>query len=107
MRHENLANLHYSYMDFIRHWHPVSEPYTGGDALFTAVDNGWQMEDTVRLEEHWHSGARRVVVYHFELRRGDEVMHMPVTDNPYISRVISHPDVHVVTETGEAIAKVG
>lgn len=84
----NLSNWHYAYMDLIRHWHPESEPYTGGDALFTALENGWDMSDEVKYEEHWHSGARAVLVYYFELKRGDETVVMPVLRNPYVNRIV-------------------
>ncbi|HEX2906871.1 MAG TPA: hypothetical protein VHO69_08430 [Phototrophicaceae bacterium] len=85
---QNLSNWHYAYMDMIRHWHPESEKYTGGDALFTALENGWEISKDVRFEEYWHAGVRSVLVYHFELTRGDETMVMPVIRNPYVNRIV-------------------
>lgn len=86
---KNLSNLHYDYMDMVRHYHPASEPYTGCDALFTALDGGWELDNTVTYEETWLAGARRVVLYTFTLRRGEEKMVMPIVDNPYVGRVVT------------------
>lgn len=84
----NISNWHYAYMDMIRHWHPGSEKYTGGDALFTALENGWQLNREVKFEEYWHAGVRSVLVYHFELSRDGETMVMPVIRNPYVNRIV-------------------
>lgn len=84
----NIGNWHYAYMDMIRHWHAESEQYTGGDALFTALQNGWRISDEVKYEEYWHAGVRSVLVYHFELTRDGEKMDMPVVRNPYVNRIV-------------------
>lgn len=84
----NIGNWHYAYMDMIRHWHPESEPYTGGDALFTALENGWHLHQEVEYEEYWLAGVRSVLVYRFKLSREGETMVMPVIRNPYVNRVV-------------------
>lgn len=88
MFNQNLTNLHYSYMSLVRHWHADSEPFAGGDALFTALSEGWQLGETVAYEEYWLSGVRPITVYHFQLERGPERMTMPVLTNPYVRRLI-------------------
>ncbi|MBI5667563.1 MAG: hypothetical protein HZC41_06105 [Chloroflexi bacterium] len=84
----NIGNWHYAYMDMIRHWHPESEKYTGGDALFTALENGWQLHQEVEFEEYWLAGVRSVLVYRFKLTRNGETMVMPVIRNPYVNRIV-------------------
>jgi hypothetical protein len=100
MIQEQLSDLHYAYMDMIRHWHPESEKYTGGDALFTAMEDGWQIGETVRFEEYWHAGVRAVLVYYFELNRGDETMIMPVLRNPFVNRMVRSLPVKLVPVEG-------
>jgi hypothetical protein len=89
MAAQNLSNFHYAYAHLVRHWHADSEKYAGGDALFTALDNGWEIGDTVLYEEHWNAGATCVVVYHFHLTCGAETMTMPVITNPFVRRMIA------------------
>lgn len=84
----NISNWHYAYMAMIRHWHPESEKYTGGDALFTALENGWQLHQEVEYEEYWLAGVRSVLVYRFKLTRDGETMVMPVIRNPYVNRIV-------------------
>jgi len=96
MGQPQLSNFHYAYMNLIRHWHPESELYTGADALFTAVENGWQIGDTVRYEAHWLLGGRSVTVYYFDLKRGKEQMTMPILTTPYIRRALQSMNVKLV-----------
>jgi hypothetical protein len=96
MAAQNLSNFHYGYSHLVRHWHAGSEKYAGGDALFTALDNGWNVEETVVYEEHWNSGAQCVVVYQFRLRKGAESMVMPVITNPFVRRMIANIDAKLV-----------
>lgn len=96
MAETNLTNFHYGYMDMIRHWHADSEDYTGGDALFTALSEGWQLGETVRFQECWLMGGRFVVVYYLELGLKDEAMTMPVINNPYVQRLIDSGSLKLV-----------
>ncbi len=85
----NLTDLHFAYQDLYRHWHADSERYTGGDALNTALDEGWTINDVVGFQEIHHMGARGTVIYHFELVRGEaEAVTMPVVGNPYVDRLV-------------------
>jgi hypothetical protein len=93
---QNLSNFHHAYSHLVRHWHVGSEQFAGGDALFTALENGWDMGETVEYEEYWSTGAARIVVCHFQLTRGKEAMTMPVITNPYIERVLSDMNVKTV-----------
>lgn len=83
-------------IDIYRHWHPQSEVYAGGDALATALFEGWKPKIIVLLEHHWHGGSRRINIYHFELQRGGSTMAMPVLGNPYVERLISEQGLRVV-----------
>jgi hypothetical protein len=85
---QNLTDYHFAYQDLYRHWHAESERYTGGDALNTALDEGWIIKEIVGLQEVNHIGARGTVVYHFELSRKDETVTMPVVGNPYVDRLV-------------------
>jgi hypothetical protein len=81
---------------FVRHWSPQSEKFASGDALITALANGWQVVGVIFRQEHWHAGARRVCVYHFKLSRNDETNTMIVVQNPYVSRFVDKLPVQVV-----------
>jgi len=82
--------------DIKRHWDPLSEDYGGGDSLFTAMQNGWKVE-TISCTQHYFGNrySRYTMVYHFELRRNGKTMIMPVTANPYISRLIEHSKLQI------------
>jgi hypothetical protein len=96
MLEANLTDFHYAYVDLIRHWNNESEQYTGGDALFTALSNGWEIDSTVRYEDCWLLGGRYVVVYYFNLKREDKTATMPVVTNPYVRRFISSMSARLV-----------
>lgn len=85
---QNLTDLHFAYQDIYRHWHAASEHYTGGDALNTALDEGWNISNVVSFQEIQHMGARGTIVYHFDLTRNDEAVTMPVVGNPYVDRLV-------------------
>jgi hypothetical protein len=93
---QNLSNFHYAYAHLVRHWHAGSEQFTGGDALFTALDNGWEVDETVLYEEHWIAGAQCVVVFRFRLTHGDESMTMPVITNPFVQRILAEMNVKLI-----------
>lgn len=82
-------NLHHAYMDFVRHWHAESELYAGGDALFTALDSGWEAHTVVTVVEHQHTGGRSTCLFKFTLKREEDMMIMPVTCNPYVERLLT------------------
>jgi hypothetical protein len=79
-----------------RHWHPESEKYTGGDALLTAIDEGWHVDGVIFRQEFWLAGVRRVCVFHVDLRRGDETAKMLVMQNPYVTRLVHELATQVV-----------
>ncbi len=106
MAETNLTNFHYSYIDLLRHWDSGSEPYTGGDALYTAMSHGWKLDETVRYEECWLMGGRFVVVYYFTLKRGGETVTMPVLTNPHVRRLMSTLDVKLVAMGDKKIKPV-
>jgi hypothetical protein len=86
---QDANNYHVSYPDVFRQWSPACEKYAGGDSLVTALTHGWDFSTkTIFYEEFWLAGTRPVVVFHFQLEKGDVAMTMPVITNPYVRRVI-------------------
>lgn len=90
------ANFHLSYMDVTQHWSPNSESYAGGDQLVTSLFEGWEVQPIVYLEQKWYEGLRHIKVYHMTLKRGEQVMTMPVIYNPYVMRLINQLELRVV-----------
>lgn len=72
-----------------RHWNASSERYTGGDSLATALEDGWVINQLASVENHLYHGTN-VLVYHLDLKRGDEGAEMRVLANPYVSRVVGY-----------------
>jgi hypothetical protein len=85
-------------IDFYRHWHPQSERFAGGDCLATALMRGWVLKAPVVMEVYWCAGSRQVNVYHCDLVRDDDHMHMPVLGNPYMDRLIQQMGLPVISE---------
>jgi len=79
---------HFGYMKIHRHWSDQSEKYAGGDSLLTALESGWELDETVYYEDFWYAGSRQVTIYHVELKRADQKIAMPVLSNPYIRRLL-------------------
>jgi hypothetical protein len=102
---QNLSNLHYAYSHMVRHWHAGSEQFAGGDALFTALEEGWEIDETVRCQEHWMSSAQCVMVFLCKLTRGDETMTMPVITNPYVECMLSDMSAKLVTSNEKKTVK--
>jgi hypothetical protein len=90
------SNSHFDYLDVIRHYSPISEKYTGGDALLTFLLDDWRLIDAVFYEEYWHAGVRMVVIYHFQLEREGETLSMPVFSNPYVFRLVQNLPLQVI-----------
>ncbi len=87
---QNVTDRQFAYQDIYRHWHAESEHYTGGDALNTALDEGWTINDVVGFQEIHHMGARGTIIFHFELTRGEnEAVTMPVVGNPYVDHLVT------------------
>src|SRR5687768_9107618 len=65
----NMTNtdIRFNTTDEHRHWCPVSEKFASGDALVSALDQGWAVEGVVFREDHWAAGVRRVPIYHIKL----------------------------------------
>jgi hypothetical protein len=81
-----------------RHWSPLSEKYTGGDALLTAMDRGWRVQSRIQCQEHWHGDSRRICIYSVELNRGDETLNMAIIDNPFVTRLIDDLNLQIVSQ---------
>ena len=83
-------------VDFYRHWHPKSERFAGGDCLATALMLGWVLKVPIIMDIYWCMGSRQVNVYHCDLVRGEETLHMPVVGNPYMDRLIQQMELPVI-----------
>ena len=92
------ANYHVQYLDVIKHWHPSSERFTGGDALLTALYNGWEMAGEIVRQDHWYAGMRCVTVYQITLERNGDNRTMRVIHNPYVSRLIKQSNLRIISE---------
>lgn len=79
-----------------RHWCPVSEKFASGDALLSALDQGWTVEGVVFREDHWAAGVRRVPIYHIKLVRGDDCVTMIIVQNPFVQRLVNGLGVQLV-----------
>lgn len=71
-----------------RHWNALSERYAGGDSLATALEDGWIINQLLRVEDYLYRGIN-VRVYHLGLQRGDDCTEMRVLSNPYVSRILA------------------
>ncbi len=93
--------------DTRRHWSASSQAYAPADVLLGYLADGWQLSPVVGLEEHWHSGARRVDVFHFELTKEDQVQVLPVQSNPIVRRLMHDRKLRVVLLKRETITQTG
>lgn len=80
------ADFHVDYSEMHRHWDPRSERYAGADALITMISKGWKLLEPIFEQEFWHSGMRRISVYHATLERDGQRVIMPILTNPFILR---------------------
>jgi len=80
------ADFHVDYSEMHRHWDPRSERYAGADALITMISHGWKLLEPIFEQEFWHSGMRRITVYHATLEREGQRVIMPILTNPFILR---------------------
>lgn len=87
-----------TYPDIPRHWCPQAERYTGLDSLLSAIASGWKVNTLVFRHETWRGGMRPVVVYYFELKRGQHVVTMPVISNPCVAPLIDIYRLQVITQ---------
>lgn len=95
MINHNTSNFHVAYMDVTKHWSHNSELYSGGDALLTALYDGWEMDEEVQYEEKWLAGMRQILIYHVNMHRNGEVRVMHVLENPYVARMFAKREFRV------------
>ncbi|MDX1993184.1 MAG: hypothetical protein SF029_12395 [bacterium] len=90
-----------------RHWSAASEPYTGADALFSAVDQGWQLSPVVFVEHVTLETRRTVPVFHFVLVRAGDTCRMAVIYSPHVDNYVQikglkvfalHREIHKLSE---------
>ena len=93
--------------DTRRHWSASSQAYAPADVLLGYLADCWQLSPVVGLEEHWHAGARRVDVFHFELTKEDQVQVLPVQSNPIVRRLMDDRKLRVVLLKRETISQTG
>ena len=83
-------------VSFYRHWHSKSERFAGGDCLASALMTGWTLKVPIVMDVYWCMGSRQVNVYHCDLVRDEERMHMPVLGNPYMDRLVHQMQLPVI-----------
>jgi hypothetical protein len=102
-----VSNYHAQYVDVTtQHYDPRSERFAGGDQLLTALANRWEVERCVLLR-YAFAGRRYSKVYEFTLRRADDVMIMPVIDNPYIKRIVDAYEIELLEAEQDQDAAAG
>ncbi|HVO42734.1 MAG TPA: hypothetical protein VMT34_08930 [Aggregatilineales bacterium] len=74
--------------DKYRHWSPQSQTYASTDILIQYLAAGWKVENPAIVETYLCAGVRRSDIYHFNLKREDESLEMPVLASPMINRLI-------------------
>lgn len=87
-----------------RHWSPT-EAYAPTTVLLRMLSDGWQVAEPVEATPYWYSGGRRVDVYTFSLRRGDERLRVPVLGNPVVLRLIDEQQIPVVLDAHDSEAQ--
>jgi hypothetical protein len=89
------------FADLSRHWSPCTEPYTGGDSLFAALQQGYQITTTVfcRILPYSHSTTR---ILYFQLLRNEKVVRMAVISSPHVERLIADLNLDVFCVKGRA-----
>jgi hypothetical protein len=80
-----------------RHWSPQSQAFTGGDALCTALADGWTPHWIIFQQGFEFAGGRQVSVYHVLLHRDGVSVHMRIVENPTVARLIQSLGVQVAT----------
>lgn len=81
-----------------RHWDPRSEPYAGADALLSALEMGWAVQEPVYREIHWFNGVRQIHVYHFTLVQRSKALRLPVIGNPRLERFLASCQLQVCAD---------
>lgn len=82
--------MHQHYTDVGRHWHPLSERYTGADSLLTILKAGGKLiGGTIYCECFLLSESRHVTVFHIYVQYQSAIHHMRIIDTPYLHRLLS------------------
>jgi hypothetical protein len=82
--------------DRSRHWAAGSQTYAPADVLLRYIADGWQLETLAAVESFYYAGYRRVDVFYFTLKRGEEVIEMPVLANPVTHRLVEERKLTVL-----------
>jgi hypothetical protein len=91
-----MSNKIYVDKDEHRHWCPVSEPFTGFDALLSAFDQGWRLCSFYCQKRTWLMKERRVCVYYFTLKYDDRIATMAVINTPRLEQYLQKSHLYVV-----------
>lgn len=82
-------------LDQDRHWCAISEPFTGCDALFAALQQGWTINGVVFCQQFPLTGRQTTQVYYFQLIARERIVRMPVVSSPHVERFIIQHDLPV------------
>ncbi len=82
--------------DLHRHWCPESEPFVGGDALFTALTQGWSVVGAVFCREFYYADCRHNYVFYFRLQQDDELRRMAVIASQHVVTFIQRAELQVL-----------
>jgi hypothetical protein len=83
-------DMHQYYTDEGRHWHPLSERYTGADSLLTLLKANVQMLGRTVYCQHFPlSEFRNVTIFHIYIQYQGDIQHLRIIDTPYLHRLLS------------------
>jgi hypothetical protein len=79
-----------------RHWCPVSEPFTGCDALVSMLEQRWQLVQPTCHQKTWLLNGRRVTIFYFWLQLDGKTVCLRVIENPAVHHVIQRMRLRVI-----------
>lgn len=82
--------MHQHYTDTGRHWHPLSERYSGADSLLTLMKAGSCLIGSAAYCQRVPlSGGRAVTIFHVYVQHQGAIHHLRIIDTPYLHRLLS------------------
>jgi hypothetical protein len=82
--------------EFYRHWGPVSEPFTGCDALISVLEKGGELTHQTCHQKTWLLNERRITIFYFWLRLDGKTVCMRVIESPTVHHVIQRMHLRII-----------
>lgn len=88
--------MHRYYTDEGRHWHALSEKYTGADSLLALLkENAQIIGRSVYCQQFLLSEYRFVSIFHIYVQYQGSIHHLRIIDTPYLHRLLSIFDMRI------------